>query len=47
MQQGQSGYGLSNTINKMCFLAASLLVAYFVLKRISGVDQASYDDLPF
>ncbi|XP_023519351.1 sucrose synthase 6-like [Cucurbita pepo subsp. pepo] len=47
VQQGQSGYGLSNTINKMCFLAASLLVAYFVLKRISGVDQASYDDLPF
>lgn len=45
MEVGQSGNGLSHTLKKVCFLAGSLLVAYYILKRISGVNQA-YDDLP-
>ncbi|KAL4012804.1 hypothetical protein IC575_029918 [Cucumis melo] len=45
VEVGQSGNGLSHTLKKVCFLAGSLLVAYYILKRISGVNQA-YDDLP-
>ena len=44
-QQGQSGNGLSKTIKGICFLTGSLLAAYFMLHKISGVDQA-YVDLP-
>uniref|UniRef100_A0A0A0LQA9 Sucrose synthase n=1 Tax=Cucumis sativus TaxID=3659 RepID=A0A0A0LQA9_CUCSA len=45
VELGQSGNGLSLTLKKMCFLAGSLLVAFYILKRISGVNQA-FDDLP-
>ncbi|XP_022137007.1 sucrose synthase 6 isoform X2 [Momordica charantia] len=46
----QGGYGLWNIKNgsplgKWCLLGASLFLAYYILRKFSGVDQA-YGDLP-